>query len=314
MTSQFTEQSIELESTVSVDQESRTVSNVAFAGPKSLNGYEYTTDSFVEAINSGKYDGRPVFLDHDREQPSGRSVRDLIGTTKNARLDAGRVRGDIEVLDTESGRTFLALTETKSNVGMSHVVSAKRSEDGTRIDHIERVVSVDAVVFPATTTSLSEQTLEKDEPMADAVTKDDLKALGESFDEKLDSLLELIGEQAEKPAPKVEESVESVDAKTVLEQDAERRKTIRGLFMEANFGDKAEEFCDNTKNTVEDARKWLLDALIKRNTEPTAEGSGDAGNTDDPKDKFREEYRQNAAHLTQMGVTEEQYVASAMKG
>jgi hypothetical protein len=67
------------------------------------------------------------------------------------------VRGDIRVLDTDSGRTFLALAESDTpGVGMSHVVLAERNADGTIVEKIRDVISVDAVVGPATTRTFRE--------------------------------------------------------------------------------------------------------------------------------------------------------------
>jgi hypothetical protein len=107
------------------------------------------------------YEHKPVFLDHaaDRLKPQSRSTRDLVGTIIQPRFVDGRIRGDIRVLDTESGRTFLALVEGDSpGIGMSHVVLARRSAEGTIVEAIEDVISVDAVVGPATTSTFREST------------------------------------------------------------------------------------------------------------------------------------------------------------
>ncbi|MFN3161569.1 MAG: hypothetical protein ACE37I_19835 [Rubinisphaera brasiliensis] len=142
-----------------VDRSERLVRNVALAGLESRNGYRYSEASLREAAKL--YEGKPVFLDHARPgvRPQERSTRDLVGAIENVRFDAGRLRGDIDVLDTESGRTFLALAAAEHGaVGMSHVVLARRSHDRQLVEAIEEVISVDAVVFPATTQSLREQT------------------------------------------------------------------------------------------------------------------------------------------------------------
>lgn len=141
-----------------VDRARRQVRNVALTGRNSRNGYTYTEAALREAV--GLYEGRPVFLDHaaNISRPLERSARDLVGSIANVRYEAGRIRGDIDVLDTESGRTFLALAEGNSaSVGMSHVVLAARSADKQIVERIEEVISVDAVVFPATTLTLREQ-------------------------------------------------------------------------------------------------------------------------------------------------------------
>lgn len=141
-----------------VDRELMQVLDVALAGPSSRNGYEYTEEALRGAIPL--YESRPVFLDHadNASRPHERSTRDLVGSIMNVRFEKDRVRGDIQVLDTESGRTFLALAEKKTEfVGMSHVVMARRNADKTKVEKIEEVISVDAVVYPATTSTFQEQ-------------------------------------------------------------------------------------------------------------------------------------------------------------
>ena len=140
-----------------VDRENRYVRNVALAGTVSKNGYRYTEQALQEATNL--YHNKPVFLDHapSASRATHRSTRDLVGSIVNPRFENGRVRGDIRVIDTEAGRTFLALAESDGpSVGMSHVVLAKRNVNGTIVERLEQVVSVDAVVFPASTVTFRE--------------------------------------------------------------------------------------------------------------------------------------------------------------
>ena len=145
-------------SDVVVDRTQRTVSNIALTGLESANGYRYSERALRDAISL--YENKPVFLDHARNQsrPFERSTRDLVGMIVNPRFERGRVRGNIQTLDTEAGRTFVALAESNSPaVGMSHVVLARRNADNTIVEKIEEVVSVDAVVFPATASTFREQ-------------------------------------------------------------------------------------------------------------------------------------------------------------
>ncbi len=144
---------------LSIDESQRLVKNVALTGEQSKNGYTYSESSLKSAVPL--YDAKPVFLDHarDRTRPHDRSTRDLVGSITNPRYDQGRIRGDIHVLETDSGKTFLKLLEMDTpGIGMSHVVKAKRSLDGTVVDEIVDVISVDAVVNPATTKTFSEST------------------------------------------------------------------------------------------------------------------------------------------------------------
>jgi hypothetical protein len=140
-----------------VEQETRFVRNVALAGRESRNGYVYSESALREAVSL--YDRKPVFLDHapDRGKPQERSTRDLVGSIVNARYEGGRIRGDIRVLETESGQTFLSLVQSDTpGVGMSHVVLAERGADGLTVERIRDVISVDAVVGPATTRTFRE--------------------------------------------------------------------------------------------------------------------------------------------------------------
>ena len=136
---------------VRVDREERVVANIALTGLESRNGYRYSEAALREALPL--YEDKPVFLDHavNAGRPYDRSTRDLVGAVVNPRFDNERVRGDVRVLDTEAGRTFLALAEgANPAVGMSQVVLAERSADRAVVEKIHEVVSVDAVVFPAT--------------------------------------------------------------------------------------------------------------------------------------------------------------------
>ncbi|QDT67060.1 hypothetical protein [Calycomorphotria hydatis] len=143
---------------VTIDREHLRVRNIALTGSASKNGYEYSEAALREATSL--YEQTPVFLDHasTRTRPKERSTRDLVGHVNNVRFVDGRLRGDVLTLDTDAGKTFLALAEgAPPAVGMSHVVLAEKSKDGKTVARIHEVISVDAVVFPATTTTLNEQ-------------------------------------------------------------------------------------------------------------------------------------------------------------
>lgn len=140
-----------------IDRTSRWVRNIALAGRDSRNGYQYSREALTEAVQL--YEHKPVFLDHAERltKPFERSTRDLVGSIVNTRYEGDRIRGDIRILDTEAGRTFMALAEAEQTpVGMSHVVLARRSSDRKQVESIEEVVSVDAVMYPATTQTFRE--------------------------------------------------------------------------------------------------------------------------------------------------------------
>ncbi len=179
-----------------IDRDERLVRNVALTGTSSKNGYSYQESALREAVTL--YADKPVFLDHaaDRRQPQLRSARDLVGTIVSPRFDDGRIRGDIRVLDTDSGRTFLALCAAQApGVGMSHVVLAERASDDGDVSRIHDVISVDAVVFPATTTTFRES--QNDADLTSAVAASDHDALLAEVTRLRDELSTLTAERDE---------------------------------------------------------------------------------------------------------------------
>lgn len=142
------------------------IRNVALCGNSSKNGYSIPSSAFgTEAHVRILYENKPVFIDHPNPgRELNRSVRDLAGKVENVRFREGRPWGDIRVLDTESGRSLKALAEAKPpECGMSHVAKYAFNEQRTIVTAVEDVLSVDVVVFPATTRSFTEQ---KEDQMA----------------------------------------------------------------------------------------------------------------------------------------------------
>ena len=156
----------------SLDREQALVRNVALLGPESRNGYRYTTEAMQQAVSL--YDGRPVFVDH-AEEVSGqlpvvsgngqrttdnghlrRSIRDYAGQVVSPRFESGRVRGDVRLVGANTGWLLDLIEAAPRDIGMSHVVVARRRPDGHEVERIERVVSVDIVAFPATVQSFAE--------------------------------------------------------------------------------------------------------------------------------------------------------------
>ncbi len=171
-TTPLTEQVADWQEHLQVDHHHRLVRNVALTGLISKNGYRYAPDALRQAVSL--YEHKPVFLDHapDGSRPQVRSTRDLVGTIVSPRFEQGRIRGDIRTLDTESGRLFLTLTASNApGLGMSHVVLAERTTDEGDVTRIHDVISVDAVVFPATTTTFREA--QRDPPQTPDVTATD---------------------------------------------------------------------------------------------------------------------------------------------
>ena len=176
-----------------IDASNRMVRNVALSGIESRNGYRYAAEALQQAV--ALYADKPVFLDHapDPARPRERSTRDLVGSIVNPRFEETRIRGDIKVLETDSGQTFLKLIEAQTpGVGMSHVVLAERSRDGKRVDAIKDVISVDAVVNPATTTTFRESLDDRHETSdGDAQLQAEISALTTEREQLRQELAEL---------------------------------------------------------------------------------------------------------------------------
>ncbi len=148
-----------------VEREGKLVRNVALLGPVSRNGYRYTTEAM--RLAAPLYEGRPVFVDHPEppqaRSPGGqawphRSLRDYAGRVVAARFEGERIRGDLQLLGPNADWLLPLLEAAPSDIGMSHVVLARRNKAGDQVEHIDRVVSVDIVAFPATTQSFEEAT------------------------------------------------------------------------------------------------------------------------------------------------------------
>jgi hypothetical protein len=160
-----------------LDRETHIVRNVALLGPESKNGYRYTSEAMQNA--AALYEGRPVFIDHAEATRHGhdcgqlaprvdadsrsesatlpqRSLRDYAGKVVNPRFENQRVRGDLHLIGPNADWLLSLFEASPSDIGMSHVVLARRNSAGDEVAKIEKVVSVDIVAFPATVQSFRE--------------------------------------------------------------------------------------------------------------------------------------------------------------
>jgi hypothetical protein len=138
------------------DREAHLVRNVVLLGPQSKNGYRYSAEAMRQAVPL--YENRPIFLDHADEGsgPTRRKLRDFAGQIHEPRWEGERLRGDLRLLGPHTTWLFDLIEASPKDVGMSHVVLGRRGADGLCVEHIERVISVDIVAFPATTSSFRE--------------------------------------------------------------------------------------------------------------------------------------------------------------
>lgn len=298
--------------------EERTIKNVLLVGLKSRNGYAYSEAALKAAVT--KYSGKPVYLDHARDQRTGRSTRDLAGSVVSPRIEPDGIRGDVKTLATEAGKTLLGLAEDRiEGVGMSHVVVGVMSKDRKTVESIEDVLSVDAVSRAATTKSFFE---EERVPM-------DLKTLKEQHPELVKQIEEgaaqtalQLAEEAEKKSndnrkrlqdarnQEIEEARKEARAEAIKEEK-KRHSDIRALCETAKLPELADKFCEDIACDLEETRRRLFEELCKRYPAPGVEHKQESQKDEDA--AHRKEYRENAAVLADMGLTEEQFVNSRRK-
>jgi hypothetical protein len=147
------------QSALKVDHASCLIEGVKIVGLNSSNGYSYSSNSLKKAMP--KYEGAKVYCDHPASKSEGvsRSVRELVGCVRNPRYIEGKGGfADIQLLKTnEISQTLLERAEKMPETfGMSHVVDGDFGKDGTIVEQINEVYSVDFVERPATNKHLTE--------------------------------------------------------------------------------------------------------------------------------------------------------------
>ena len=160
MAKQITSESeLNFESVV-IDDDAKVIRNVILCGNESKNGYAYPPECFKNLDHVvSLYEGRPVCINHNLENPGVRDVRDVAGFLRNVRFEAGKPVGDIEVESAiNCGVDLMALAKKgRKGIGMSHTARCKMSRDKKTVELVEAVLTVDVVVNPATTTTFFEQ-------------------------------------------------------------------------------------------------------------------------------------------------------------
>lgn len=317
MSERLVEQS-ETWSEAKVNAESRVIENVPLLGRFSKNGYEYAESAMKDAVPL--YEGVHVFMDH---LPKGgtRSIRDLAGVVEKPRLTEGPIRGDVRTLDTDAGRTLLALaTANVRKLGMSHVANGTKSKNGKVVERIDAVASVDAVLNPATTSSFSEQESVMDLKSLRESHPDLVKQIEESA---ANAALELAEEAKKTDDAKMAklrathnaEMAEAVKVAKVeaIKEEAKRQSDIRALCETAKLPDLADTLCQEQTVDIEEARRRLFDELVKRHPAPTAGGGKKP--LEEGKDE-NAEYRKEFAEgnlAVMLNLTEAEYVNSRRK-
>jgi hypothetical protein len=254
------------------DQEQRIVRNVLLCGNKSRNGYAIPESAFGSRAMS-LYEGKPVFVNHSDGNPKNRDLRDLVGYVQNVRMEAGRPRGDISVLETNAGAVFTAMAKSpRKGFGMSHVALYKFGKGRTSVESVEEVVSVDVVHSPATTDTFTEKT-NGDNPVDEQALKvlQDRIATLESDNAKLKAEGDVLKADVKAFSEKNAVATESLKTLTA-ERDAlkakadlaDRAEAIAAELIEAKIDPSDKTVCSETfmkllKATAESAdRKALI--------------------------------------------------------
>jgi len=171
-----------------VDEAAGVVRGVKILGTTSRNGRSYPPATLRAAV--GKYEGMRVNIDHGRTGSEPRSYASRIGRLANARIGEGGLFGDLHVNPKHplGPQLLWDAAHSPGACGLSHNVEGRvvRKGDTDVVESIERVLSVDVVADPATTTGLYEAAA-KAEPRTPASYGAGLKAafrqaVGAAFD------------------------------------------------------------------------------------------------------------------------------------
>lgn len=149
----------------SVDRTAGIIRDVKLIGFQSKNRRQYTPESLKAAVS--KYEGVKVNVDHppssDPSRPRG--VADRIGVVRNARFVEGSgIHGDFHFNPKHALAEQIAwdAEHNPSAIGFSHNAQVVMSRKPGVVEAVDRVISVDLVADPATTTGIFEGRADND--------------------------------------------------------------------------------------------------------------------------------------------------------
>lgn len=142
-----------------VDTDAGVIRGVKFLGRMSRNGREYSDRAMRQAATM--YEDRDITLDHDRKDPNReRQVLESVGKPVNLVVKPDGIYGDFAYWKSHPAASLIVERATRSpgNFGFSHNADGKQVTRGGRrvVESINRVVSLDLVLRPATTNGLFE--------------------------------------------------------------------------------------------------------------------------------------------------------------
>lgn len=143
-----------------IDRQERVIRDVKILGRQSRNGRIYSDRAMAEA--AALYEDCDVNIDHPAEGEAAlsRKLADGFGVLRNVRVEGEAVFGDLLYFD-EHPLAALVLERAErapSGFGLSHNATGRLTHKGgqTVVESIERVLSVDLVRHPATSSGLFE--------------------------------------------------------------------------------------------------------------------------------------------------------------
>jgi len=151
-----------------VERTTCTIRNCRVLGIESANGRRYSQGAIEKA--KPLYEGKAVFLDHLKPNEK-RRYQDRVGRIVNVRVDGGGLRGDL-VLSPGHPMTETLLWDSEHQpnaLGLSHDATGTltRGKDGVHtVESIDKVMSVDVVLSPATSSGIFEHRETTPEPPA----------------------------------------------------------------------------------------------------------------------------------------------------
>lgn len=144
---------------VRVDTAQGVIHGAKLLGLQSRNGRRYLPDALAQA--AALYEGAKVNVNHPKGSPlAARDYQDRLGSIRQVRVTPQGLFGDLHYNPKHPIAEQLAwdAVHAPENLGFSHNVEARtvRTSDGTVVEAILKVQSVDLVADPATTRGLYE--------------------------------------------------------------------------------------------------------------------------------------------------------------
>lgn len=152
-----------------VDRDAGVIYGVRVIGLTSANGRDYTPEAIRKALPL--YEGCPVNINHALPGQAN-TVERRVGWLQGVKQESdGGARGDLHLLKSHPATAaILEAAERRPELfGLSHNAhgTSRRVNGREKIESIEKVVSVDVVVDPASVKSLAESRVDADAAPAD---------------------------------------------------------------------------------------------------------------------------------------------------